>query len=171
MAMTKMPPRVFGASVAVGGALGAGATREGERDEQRYGCERVRDVVEGIAKQGHGAGQHNNDGLDRGGQPESTEADEEGPSSGGVCFEGVVDLIGCVVGVAALELRQLVPNACPEVGRVIVIVVVVRVVIMPMIVASGPLVVVLEVVRHNGRFSLRWRFSCYLICADANVWQ
>jgi len=93
------PGKVFGAAVAVGVALGRRAQSQAEGDQQRNSGEGVGHVVQGVAEQGHRPRQHDDHGLDDGGGGEDGQAQQQGAAPVGVGFQGLVDLIGDVVGV------------------------------------------------------------------------
>src|SRR5829696_8800986 len=68
--------QVFGAAVAVGVALIRRPAGQRESHQQRYGRQGVGQVVEGVAEQGHRAGQQHHDRLQGGSQTETDQADQ-----------------------------------------------------------------------------------------------
>jgi hypothetical protein len=68
------------------------------------------------------------DHLQRRGQPEPGQADQQRPPAGGVRLQRVVDLVGGVMAVPAEDLRQSMPQP-PYQSRVVVVTVVVLVVL------------------------------------------
>jgi hypothetical protein len=137
----EQPGQVLGAAVAVGVALGSRLPAERERDQQRNGGQRVGDVVERVTEEPHRPGQCDYYSLQKGGQAEAGQADQQGPSPGLVGFESVVDLVRGVVEVPAHQFRQRVPHPAPPPGWV-VSALVVAVVAMAVRMAPGFVVVV-----------------------------
>ena len=96
---------VFGTSVAIRVAPVRRASTQPEGNGDGYGGEGVRDVVDGVRKQGDRSGDREDGDLENCGETEPTEADAQGPEAfpGG---RGRVDQLGLVVAVRGDELAD-----------------------------------------------------------------
>ena len=100
----EQPGEVFGAAVSVGVAAGGGLGAQREGDPQRYRCQGVGEVVDGVGQQGHRPGDHDDYQLGDRGRRQRHQADLDRPDPGGAGFQRPVDAVGGVVAVRGEHL-------------------------------------------------------------------
>ena len=105
---------ILGPPVAVGVALGCGSPGQPERDQQRHGRQRVRDVVQRVTQQRHRPGQHDDNCLDGCGEGEAGQAEQQRAPTRGVGLQRVIDLVGRVMRMTAEQLRHAMPRPRPH---------------------------------------------------------
>lgn len=89
---------VLGSSVSVGVTLGGRSTGQRKGNQQRYCRERVGHVVQGVSEKSNRTGRNDNAGLDCRSESEPGQADDQHAPAGCVSLQGVVDLLGSIVG-------------------------------------------------------------------------
>ena len=82
---------VLGPAVAVGEPAVGRPAAEAERQPQRQGGQRIGDVVQAVAQEGHGPTGPGDDELEHGGRRQPDQGDLEGPDALPAVLEGAVD--------------------------------------------------------------------------------
>ena len=104
IATTNNPGKVFDFAESVGVAAGRGFRAERERNPQRYGGQRIGEVVDGVGGQCDRSGHDHDDDLRDRRRAQHQQAEFDGPDARSAGFQRAVETVGGVVRVRERKL-------------------------------------------------------------------